>query len=288
MSAGQRPTWRSPAWPVTGVVFGGLFALLLGLGAEGLPAVVLPPLIAGTALGVSVWAVQRRRADRTAYEARLTRWAAAEAALAERIRIARDLHDIVSHGLGLITVRAAAARHVRDAGAGPAGAPELEQALGDIEEASRRATGELRRMLTVLRTPADEPPRLPVEGLERLPGIVHGARVAGLRTQLSLEEVGEVSAGVQVAVCRTVREALNNSARHAGPTEVRVRVHRDGDCVVVTVSDTGPDGPWPAAPGAGHGLIGLRERVAGLGGSFSADPVDGGFHVAARFPEAPG
>jgi signal transduction histidine kinase len=274
---------RSRVWPVAAVVLVVLVAVLFTTGTTGRVTVLLPSLIAATAVAFAIWAVRRSRLNRADYEARLTEWAAGEAVLAERLRIARDLHDIVSHGLGLITVRAAATRHLTG-GADP-DVDELRAALADIETAGRHATGELRRMLTVLRAEDDDVPRGPAEGLAELPGIVASAGVAGLRTELTVQELGEVSQGVQMTVCRTVREALNNAARHAGPTDVRVRVHRDGDAVVVTISDSGPDGPWPAAPGAGHGLAGLRERVTGLGGSFLAERAGAGFRVAARIPD---
>jgi len=290
MNALQRPVWRSHAGLVSGVVFVVLLAVLLAAGADGPLAGVVPSLIAAIAIGVAVWAVRRTRATRADYEARLTSWAATEAVLAERMRIARDLHDIVSHGLGLITVRAAAVRQVTNADRGDVA--ELREALADIEAAGRHATAELRRMLTVLRAPDDshdssneEAPRLPVESLERLPAIVRSAEITGLRTRLKLEPLGEVSQGVQVAICKTVREALNNSARHAGPTTVSVHLYRDGDTVVVSIADSGPDGPWSAKPGAGHGLAGLRERVSGLGGSLHAAAVEGGFRVIARIPD---
>lgn len=275
----QRPARRSRVWPVTTGALVVLVALLLTAGADGLSRVLMPSLIAVAAIGVAAWAVRRSRADRAEYEARLTGWAAAEATQAERMRIARDLHDIVSHGLGLITVRAAAAR------LSGADAAEARGALSDIETASRGATAELRRMLTVLRTADDAGPRLPVDGLDRLPAIVRDAGATGVRAGLTLEAVGEVSPGVQVAVCKTVREALHNVARHVGSSDVRVHVYRDGDTVVATVSDGGPDGPWSPAPGAGHGLAGLRERVTGLGGTLHAGPVEAGFRVTARIPD---
>jgi signal transduction histidine kinase len=265
--------------PVVAVVVSVLVTIMFTTGAKGPLAVVLPPLIVGGALAAAVWAVRRGRADRAAYESRLTAWAASEAALAERLRIAGDLHDIVSHGLGLITVRAAATRHLPK----PA---EVEAALTDIEDAGRHATAELRRMLTVLREPSTNGQRAPVDNLDDLPGIVHAASLAGLRTELAVEPLGPVSPGVQVAVCKVVREALSNAARHAGPTDARVRVYRHGADVIVTVADTGPaaDG-WRASPGAGHGLAALRERVGSLGGRLSAEPVDAGFRVDARIPD---
>ena len=279
MEVRQRPAWRSRIWPAAGLALGALLAALVVAGAPSLPAALVPSVITVSAAGIAVWAVRRTRAARASYEARLTEWAAAEAVLAERLRIARDLHDIVSHGLGLITVRAAAARL---AGDDPA---EARGALSDIETASRGATAELRRMLTVLRTADEAGPRQPLEGLDQLPAIVRDARATGLRIGLAVETVGEVSQGVQVAVCKVVREALHNVARHVGPSDVRVRVYRDGATVVTTVRDGGPDGPWPWTPGAGHGLTGLRERVTGLGGTLTAGPVEAGFRVSARIPE---
>lgn len=285
MHAGQRPARRSWGWSISGVAFVVLLTALLPAGAHGPLASVLPSLIAAAALGVAAWVVHRTRASLAIYEARLTSWAAGEAVLAERMRIARDLHDIVSHGLGLITVRAAATRQVTNTSTDD-DAVEMRAALVDIETASRQATAELRRMLTVLRTSDDEAgPRLPAESLDELPRIVRSAELAGLRTRLTVEPIGVVSQGVQVAVCKIVREALNNSARHAGPTDAQVHVYHDGTTVVVTIDDSGPDGPWPPTPGAGHGLVGLRERVSGLGGSFHAESVEAGFRVTARIPD---
>jgi signal transduction histidine kinase len=261
------------------VVISVLVMVMCTVGAQGPLGIVLPPIIVGGAVAAAVWAVRRSRADRTAYESRLTAWAASEAVLAERLRIARDLHDIVSHGLGLITVRAAATRHLPK----PA---EVQAALTDIEDASRHATAELRRMLAVLREPSATTRRTPVDNLDDLPGIVHGASLAGLQTRLTVEPLGPVSQGAQVAVCKTVREALSNTARHAGPTDVRVHVYRDDLHVVVTVTDTGPSGDgWQASPGAGHGLAGLQERVGSLGGTLSAQHVDAGFRITARIPD---
>jgi two-component system sensor histidine kinase DesK len=255
------------------------------VGTSGPLAQAFPIVIGGTAATAAVWAVRRWRTDRAAYERRLTEWAATEAVLAERLRIARDLHDLVSHGLGLITVRAAATRHLPKS-------DEMRSALDDIEQTSRDATAELRRMLAVLREPAShgphEPgPRSPTESLAALPDIVRAAETAGLRPRLTVEPLGEVSPGVQVAICRTVREGLANTARHAGPADVTLRVRRDGAAVVVSVADSGPAGGWRSTPGAGHGLAGLRERVGSLGGTLTAEPVEGGFRLVARIPDTP-
>ncbi|WP_433825747.1 sensor histidine kinase [Actinoplanes sp. CA-015351] len=280
MFAQPRPAWRSGTVPIIGAVATALILALCTVGTSGPVTIVIPSLIGGIAVAALLWGIRRRRTDRAAYERRLTEWAASEEVLAERLRIARDLHDLVSHGLGLITVRAAATRHVPKS-------PEVQEALIDIEEASRHATAELRRMLTVLREPSQAGPRAPLEGLGTLPEIVHAAEAAGLRPQLSSEPLGEVTQGVQVAVCRTVREALSNAARHAGPTGVDVRLCRDGPFVVVVVADEGPGaGGWHAMPGAGHGLAGLRERIGSLGGTLTAEPAGAGFQLTARIPDS--
>ncbi|MEU4692570.1 sensor histidine kinase [Actinoplanes sp. NPDC023714] len=281
MQANPRPTWRTRAVPVVGAVATALVLAMCTVGTSGPLTTVIPSLIGGTAVAVVLWAVRRWRADRADYERRLTEWAAAEAVLAERLRIARDLHDLVSHGLGLITVRAAATRHL------PASS-EVRDALDDIEETSRHATGELRRMLTVLRDPSEAGPRTPLEDLHALPEIVRAAEAAGLRPRLAADPLGVVTQGVQVAVCKTVREALSNAARHAGPTSVDVRLCRDGPFVVVSVADDGPAaGGWHAVPGAGHGLSGLRERIDSLGGTLTAGPSGDGFRLTARIPDTP-
>ncbi|GAB7045669.1 sensor histidine kinase [Catenuloplanes indicus] len=266
----------SPALIVAAVTSGVLITAMCTAGASGPLASVVPAVIVGGAVGATIWTVRRARADRADYERRLTAWAASEAVLAERLHIARDLHDIVSHGLGLITVRAAATRHLPKS-------PQVTEALTDIEEASRTATAELRRMLGVLRSTG---PLTPVDGLDDLAAIVADAGRTGLRVELTVGELGPVSPGVQVAVARTVREGLANAARHAGPCDVRVQVHRDREHLVVTVADGGPAPGWRATPGAGHGLAGLRERVGSLGGVLSAAAVDGGFRVSARIPDA--
>lgn len=281
MNAHPRPVLRLGGVAVLATVVGVLVLALCTVGAQGPLAQVLPAVLVGGATAAAFYAWRRARADRRDYEARLTEWAATEAVLAERLRIAGDLHDIVSHGLGLITVRAAAGAHL----ARPA---DMAAALTDIEEASRQATAELRRMLAVLHEPDAAGPRAPVDSLADLPAIVDGAARAGLRAELEVGPLGAVSQGVQVAICRTVREALGNAARHAGPTEVRVTVRRDGSHVAVSVADTGPpDAGWRPSPGAGRGLAALRERIGSLGGALLAEPVGGGFRVTARIPDEP-
>ncbi|MFD6446120.1 sensor histidine kinase [Promicromonospora sp. NPDC060204] len=212
MDSTARPELRSRAWLTATIV---LAVLGLSLAATGVqqPVAVLVTVLgaAGIALGVMVWALVRTGRQRRAYEDDLTAWAAERAAQAERLRIARDLHDLASHGLGLITVRAAAARILT----GPAGEVEHARALADIERTGRAATTELRRMLTVLRTPGGETaPLRPAETLTDLPDVVDSARASGVAVSLELGDLGDVSAGAQLTVCAIVRETLANTARH--------------------------------------------------------------------------
>lgn len=277
----DRPMWRSRAWLVAAVVLLVLGLVMSTIGVDS-PATGRAVVAVAAALAASVigWAQLRIRAQRRQYDDELAAWASEQAAQAERLRIAADLHDLVSHGLGLITVRAAAARSV----AGSGGEGERADALADIERVGRETTTELRRMLTVLRDP-DAAPLRPADTIDDLPAIVEAANRTGLTASLGVDDPGDVSPGVQLTVCAVVREALNNTIRHAGPTQARVGVHRDGEAIVVDVSDAGPHEQWQPQPGAGHGLDGLRERVTALGGTLHAASADPGFRVTARIPD---
>ncbi|TDC83347.1 two-component sensor histidine kinase [Micromonospora sp. KC606] len=266
---------------------GALLIVMMAVLALGLTWPWVTVLLFGFA-AVSVWAIVRLLVERAEHERAMARRDVAEAVLAERLRLARDLHDIVSHGLGMITVRAAAAAHLH------ARKPDdqaLLAAIEDVEAISRKATVELRRMLDALREVDDRPARHPTETLASLPEIIEGARRAGLRVELTQEEFGAVSPGAQVAICRVVREGLANSARYAGSTTVDVRLTRTPAAVSVTIDDAGPTRGWAVRPGAGHGLIGLRERVSSLGGTLTAEPrakeqgEPAGFRLEAIIPE---
>ncbi|GIM91863.1 sensor histidine kinase [Paractinoplanes toevensis] len=274
----DRPAWRSRVWivAVTVLVLLGLALTTTGFATPASAWATLAA-VAGFTVAVVGWALIRTNAQRRRYEDELAAWAAERAAQGERLRIARELHDLASHGLGLITVRAAAAGAVT----GPAGEAERVAALSDIERVSRQATTELRRMLAVLRTSGPAPLR-PGDTLDDLPAIVEAA---GMTATLEVEKLGDVSPGVQLTVCAIVREALHNTLRHAGPVGARVAVHRDGDTIIVSARDDGPRPGWRPQPGAGHGLHGLRERVQALDGTLRAGPADDGWLLAARIPD---
>ena len=277
----DRPAWRPRAWLVAVAVVVVLALTLTTVGfTSPVSAWATLAAAAGTTVAVIGWALVRTSSQRRRYEEELAAWAGERASQGERLRIARELHDLASHGLGMITVRAGVARTVT----GPDGETERATALADIEHISRQATTELRRMLAVLRTPGPAPLR-PGDTLDDLPAIVAAATEAGLTVTFDLEEPGYVSPGVQLTVCAVVREALNNALRHAGPTRVHVAIHHDRDAIAVTVQDDGPCPGWQPQPGSGHGLRGLHERVHTLGGSLQATATGAGWRLTALIPD---
>lgn len=239
-----------------------------------------------------VWAVQRSRGQRRDYEERLTAWSAERAVSRERLRIARDLHDLSSHGLGIITVRAAATGYLT----GPEADAQRQQAMLDIERVSRTTTAELRRMLTLLRSPGDEcAPLRPADTLAALPSIIGEAERNGLTIRYTTESVGTdadgpagIAQSMQLTICAVVRETLTNVLRHAGPTTVRVAIVHAGGNIVVEVDDDGPLPGWRPEPGSGQGLLGLRERLRTHRGTLAASPARDGFHVRAVIPAGEG
>ncbi|WP_336208772.1 sensor histidine kinase [Nonomuraea sp. LPB2021202275-12-8] len=239
---------------------------------------------------VAVWGAGRSLRLRRAYlaelkdrAARLERARAADTRAAraeERSRIARELHDVVAHHVSVMTVQAAAARKVL------ASDPELaREALSAIESTGRTAMAEMRDIVGVLR--ADARAELgPQPGMRDLPALVEQMREAGLVTSLSAEGTPRpIPAGVDLAAYRLVQEGLTNTLRHAGAGAQAVVTVRHGPCELeVRVED---DGLGVAAPAQrpGHGLVGIRERVALYGGILTIGPkAGGGFEVRARFP----
>ena len=207
---------------------------------------------------------------------------AQRAVLEERTRIARELHDVVAHHMSLIAVRAETAPYRL------AGLPESARAeFGSLSEVAREAMAEMRRLLGVLRH--DQPADLaPQPNLADVPSLVDAARQAGLAVELSVPTaLDHVPSGVGVCAYRIVQESLSNASQHAPGAAVTVSVGHDSGAVLLRVAN-GPG--WPAGPsknhhGPGHGLTGMRERVAMLGGSLSAGPSpDGGFVVSAVLP----
>ncbi len=220
------------------------------------------------------------RAERLQLEqAEKARWAVVE----ERSRIARELHDVISHSVSVMVVQAGAARHTLD----PADA-EMREGLQAIETAGREALAELRRLLGVLRRPDDEPALAPAPGLARVGVLVEQMREAGLPTELRVEgDPGTVAPGVDLTAYRIIQEALTNSLKHAGPARAQVRIRYRLHELELEITD---DGRAPATPadGTGNGLAGMRERVALYGGTLDAGRGDAGFTVRARLPAGRG
>jgi signal transduction histidine kinase len=203
---------------------------------------------------------------------------ARRAVLEERARIARELHDVISHAVSVMVVQASAERRALG--------EELEttrETLATIERAGREALVELRRLLGVLRHTQDEPSLAPQPGLAELGGLVAEAREAGLETDLAVEGgLEHLPAGVDLSAYRIVQEALTNVLKHAAASCVVISVRRNGDSLELEVSDDGRGGE---ARQGGHGLIGMGERAALYGGNLDAGPIaGGGWRVSARLP----
>ena len=198
----------------------------------------------------------------------------------ERMRIARELHDVLAHNISLINVQAGVALHLMDEQPG-----QSRSALVAIKQASNDALGELRSVLDVLRQGDEAPPRSPASGLAHLDSLVSGAGATGLEVRTRVEGTPRpLSAGTDLAAYRIIQEALTNVTRHAGPATASVLVRYTKDGLTVQVDD---DGRGPSSPNGtgGMGLLGMRERVAALGGDLDAGPrPGGGFRVLAHLP----
>ncbi|TMC07743.1 MAG: two-component sensor histidine kinase [Chloroflexi bacterium] len=202
----------------------------------------------------------------------------------ERLRIAREMHDVLGHSLAVISLQAGVAEHLLDGGQ-----DEVRSAVVAIRRVSRQALSELRTELAVLRGAAGPGSRSPAPGLDALSGLGAAMRDAGLPVDLSLDvEADAVPEIVAGAAYRIVQESLTNVARHAGPgARASVRVARDGDRLEVEVVDNGRGAP--AGGGApGSGISGMAERAAALGGECTAaNRPEGGFRVRALLPWNP-
>jgi signal transduction histidine kinase len=204
---------------------------------------------------------------------------AALAAAEERTRIARELHDVVAHGLSLMVVQAEAAEemlaHSPDAAAEP---------LHRVQRTGREALAEMRRLLGVLRTPESGPSStVPQPSLRRLPDLVHEAADAGLRVEVSVVgQPADLAPGRELAAFRIAQEALTNVRRHARATSARVQLTYTPTSLRLDVTD---DGHGRMGAHTGHGLIGMRERAALYGGTLETGTADGGgFQVTAVLP----
>jgi len=248
------------------------FGHISGGGFDLLPGMVAAALFAGIAV-----------ANRRAYAASLLDRAEQDARRRvdeERLRIARELHDVVAHTMATINVQAGVAAHVLSTH--PEAAAESLQA---IKAASKEGLRELRAILNVLRQADDADPTQPAPGTAQLEALITGARRAGLETAFTVTgDPVRLPAAVDLAAYRIVQESLTNTIRHAGPATAAVSLSYREDELQIEVTDTG-QGPPAGATSAGHGLAGMRERAAAVGGTLQAAPgPGGGYRVAARLP----
>jgi signal transduction histidine kinase len=269
----------------------------LGLGGGVIRAIPVPTIVAaaGAALfGLLIRNQFSARNAQLAVMAERAEWAAAQreqearrATLAERLRIARELHDIVAHHVSVIVIQAQGAQRVAEREPDRA-----RQAMADVERTARTALEEMRRMLGLLRSPdeGDDPGSLDVtHGVADIAALA--GRMTGAGVAVTVRTTGEpfgVPEDVGLAVYRIAQEALTNVLKHAGPAQADVHLHY-GEQLEITVTDDGRGAAaeltGTAPPGAGRGTTGMRERVAMLGGRFSAGPQPGGgFRVHAVIP----
>ncbi|AZM63694.1 MULTISPECIES: sensor histidine kinase [unclassified Streptomyces] len=226
---------------------------------------------------VAVSELARTRREQWVRERAERAQAARRRADEERLRIARELHDVLAHSISVINVQAGVGLALLDSD------PEqARNALGTIKAKSKEALGEVRQVLDTLRAPGAAP-RAPAPGLDRLPELVEQARGAGLTVTVE-GEIPELPPGADLAAFRIVQEALTNVVRHSGSREARVCVERDGGRLRLRIDDDGP-ATGADAGGSGNGLAGMRERAAALDGTIEAGPrPDGGFRVLAVLP----
>jgi signal transduction histidine kinase len=242
-----------------------------------------------SALGLGAWLlvlattaeIVRIRRERAAEAAHARREEQRLRASEERLRIARELHDVVAHNLSLINVQAGTALHLIHE------RPEqAEGALSAIKQASKDALDELRSVLDVLRDGNEAAPRVPTPTLADLDTLVERTAAAGIPVELRIDGTRRpLSQPIETAAYRVTQEALTNVARHAGPAQTVVHLSYGSDAVVVEIDDDGRGPRANGGAGAGKGLTGMRERVQALGGRLDAGPQPGrGFRVRAWIP----
>jgi signal transduction histidine kinase len=285
-----------PAGLVLGGAMGALIAGRAGLPASlgGLVQTLLAVLVAWT---LGTWARERRAyigtvEDRAERAERDREDQARRAVDAERARIARELHDVVTHHVSVIVIQAGVARRVLDKRPEDAAA-----AIRAIDTAGRQALTDMRRMVGIIGPAATNgttedassapEPLEPMPGLDRLGELLESVRAAGLPVELSVTgERPPLDPGVELSAYRIIQEALTNTLKHANGARAQVAVHFEPAAVEVAVADQGGTGARDLPDGAtgGHGLVGMRERVAMFGGQFEAGRAPGGFRVRARLP----
>jgi signal transduction histidine kinase len=204
-----------------------------------------------------------------------------QAVAEERARIARELHDLVAHNVSVMVVQAGAERHAL-----PDGENSTREALTSIEQAGRQALAEARRLLGMLRRNGEHEGLEPQPSVEQIDLLVDQIQRAGLPVDLRIEgEPAPLPAGVELCAYRIVQEGLTNALKHAGPAHAEVLLRYELRGLDIEVRDDGQGVTSPNGDGSGHGLIGMRERVALYGGSLETGPREGGgFQIHAHLP----
>jgi signal transduction histidine kinase len=245
-------------------------------------------LVAAWGVGRVVRGMRRRTAELEAANAELAdhREIAAEAAVTvERGRIAREIHDVIAHNVSMMVVQAGAAARVLRADE-----PQVRSALETIAETGRQTVDEMRSVLGVLRSGADEAAdRAPQPGLADLASLAEGLRRSGISVDWRVEGVPRpLPRALDLSAYRIVQEALTNSLKHARGARAEVVVHYDDGALALDISDSGGarnGAPAVATPATGgNGIVGMRERAALFGGELMAGPTADGFRVTARLP----
>ncbi|HSU34216.1 MAG TPA: histidine kinase [Propionibacteriaceae bacterium] len=260
-----------------------------GLALIGVPDLRLLDVGQSSALLVAAWAIgyavrsrrqqESERLRAAQQDARAAREEAGRAAAEERLRIARELHDVVAHSMSMIAVQAGVGAHVIKTDPQAA-----ERALEVIAQTSRDALVQTRSMLGMLREEQDQPPQLAMPRLENVADLVDRVRESGLDVTLTNGDLAALDQATSLAGYRVVQESLTNVIKHAEADRAEVSIRTEQDQLVIMVTDDGRG--RPGSPG-GHGLAGLQERARLLGGQFSAGPdPKGGFRVRAQFPLA--
>jgi signal transduction histidine kinase len=287
MASGTLPllvaVYTAGAWLVTGPAVGFLLGALAAVGlavhASPEPATASNYVYAGMLVGIA-WSVGRVLSRRHAQVAVLedaAAHAAAEAVERERGRIARELHDVVAHGVSVMVLQAGAAKEVLTTRP-----DDARIALEAVQEAGRAALVELRRMLDLLRDEDGQEDGLrPQQGLADLPALASTMTAAGLRTELVVSTSGtDVPPAVGLSAYRIVQEALTNALKHAGPATATVTVRTEPGALLIEVAD---NGRGRAGTAGGYGLVGMRERVGVFGGHLEVLSSNG-FTIRATLP----
>jgi signal transduction histidine kinase len=273
---------RRAAWLAAAGLLGShvAFEYLLGRGS---------PVTLGGASAVVAWMVvvlvvsegARVRRERRIEALRTLEEDAKRRATDERLRIARELHDVIAHNISLINVQAGVALHLIDEQP-----QQARTALASIKQASKDVLREVRSTLGVLREVDEQAPRLPTPSLNRLHDLLAGATRSGLEVRTHTTGTPRsLPAAVDAAAFRIVQEALTNVGRHARSATATINIGYSERNLMVQIDDEGTGTPSRAEIRAGHGIIGMRERAVALGGELEAGPKPGGgFRVDARLP----